>query len=130
LPVAIYRSDEGRFGDRDAIGTTDLDRIAFFAPDKLAPGLVPVYETRDEGRVKLTTVRPAGQGEPIVAFYVLPSESTERLAPTRPLYELVHSLSGERTYSTETSPEVESSGPIGFVWENPVQYVWNIGSNG
>jgi hypothetical protein len=135
LPVAVYRraeeeeeEDTWRLATRQRLaGGETPTQIAFFAPDRAQPGVVPVYERNGPGGQTVLEVVPAAQaagaGSADPLFYALPAE-TESFPPTTTLlYEFVDEKAQRRIYATldETSPEgyQRASKPLCRVWKNP-----------
>jgi len=143
LPVAVYRLDEEEGPDRFA--TADrLDRpgsrpVAFFACDRQAEGMLPLYAVKTPTRATVLRASPEDLGpkgrppddpqgpspdaatEPL--FYALPAEMPSPPESTVPLYEHVHADGDRVAYRTGDSPS-----PPGYrrvepavcrVWRDP-----------
>lgn len=125
LPVAIRNISEGEFPNRFSSTPTDADRpIAFFAPDRSAPGLVPISVGQSQDRHlgltgpdnDLLTVSQA----PV--FFALPPDTENPPKATTLLYEFLDA-DGRRAYSTD--PDWSSPGfqrtekPLCRVWKDP-----------
>lgn len=117
LPVAVYDTGgQGQAADlkpgADAAGAG----IAFFAPDRPAPGTVPVW-IRDGALI----VQDGPEGQP-AAFHLLPADAENPAVTTTPLWEY-QGPDGARRYSVE--PERQWPGfsraerPVGRVWADP-----------
>jgi hypothetical protein len=131
LPVAIYEAEtEGdvRLGSHSVVAPQSPDRVAFFAPDRTAPGTIPIYERESDGKRGLTTERPSGDSAPL--FHGLPADTANAPAMTKPLYEFAKS-DGGRVYSTQTelSSFTRTERPICLVWENPLRLTWAAKGN-
>lgn len=134
LPVPVYTLGDP---DRPAAFAThaDLPRrgeprpIAFFAPDRPAPGLIAV--TRDGTNVgtpirnlaaaEITGTRPPNR---TVLFYALPADASDPPAATVPLFEYVHS-DGRKVWSTDEAWSADgyrrSDQPLCRVWTSPTR---------
>lgn len=126
LPVAVYRTDDGRLVRRSTADNVQPERVAFFALDRAVEGAVPVYAT-DNG-LRLATTAPYVSDEQSPAFYGLPADATEPPDSSRPLYEFVHSSTKTRIYATdENAPGGQyqrQAKPICRVWQNSLRFAW------
>jgi hypothetical protein len=107
--------------------------IAFFAPDRPAPSLIPIYEQTDEhGQQFLRTgaaspgPRDAGDGtaKPEPIFYALAADAPNPPRTTTPLYEFISADGQRRGYSTDLNwrqPDYRrQEKPLCRVWRNPM----------
>jgi len=132
LPVPVYNVASGKLPNRFATGRTAHPdptswRIAFFAPDRAAPGTVPVYAVPLAGEgmrlsVGAPTARPAEkEGSPLC--YALPADMKNPPAATIPLYEFIGEDGSARAYSTDASASFEGcrrrEPAICRVWQSP-----------
>ena len=134
LPVAVYDlSDDTtacRFATRRELRTDERPlRVAFFACDRPASGLVPVYTVSDGAiMARLTlqapTVAPTASA-PVAAFYALPPDGD----PNRPTvvgpYEVTSADGKQHSYTTETREAARpgfarAEKPVCYVWRNPL----------
>lgn len=101
--------------------------IAFFAPDRPAPGLVPLYRENlpNAGcRLAVTQPKQADQSKaPLVVFHGLPSNSAKTSAATVELWEFVGDDGVRRVYSTHAKRSEpgfrRQDRPICRVWRSP-----------
>ncbi|HEY3284782.1 MAG TPA: hypothetical protein VGN26_21115 [Armatimonadota bacterium] len=98
----------------------------FCAPDRPAPGLVPVYWRKSgsgPGRLEVSAERGSAQDRSL--FYALPPAADKPSPATLPVYEWVREVDGSRTYTigTEVGPEGyrRSPEPLCRVWSNRCQ---------
>jgi hypothetical protein len=126
LPVPVYEltaSLPGNFVTKKGVapGTSPL-AAAFLAPERQAPGTVPVGWS---GPSCATPRRLTVGGTPAdVLFYALPPGTSPLPPKTVPLYEYSHA-DGRRAYSLNASLALSgftrSTTPIAHVWENPLR---------
>jgi len=132
LPVPVYYRDGdptkglllGNAADRNGL-------IAFFAPDRAAPGTIPVYlEPGRASEARALTTRPsAAVDRPVPPlFYALPPDAKDPPPTTAPLYEWTHPAGG-RAYATADPPGLtgfrRSESPLCRVWTSPISpAVW------
>ncbi len=125
LPVAIRTpAGEGSSSVFASGGDHPDWPIAFFAPDRPAPGFVPVFESKtgheglslgDKGEIER-------EGRP-PRFYALPANSPDRPSVVVPVW-VYRSEAGSFVYSTD--PGLDRPGlkrqeaPLAYVWPNPV----------
>ena len=122
LPAPVYETTAAdgtpHFAAPQPVGEP-ASRIAFFAPDRPKPGLIPLY-AGDRGA--LLTLPPAGAGAAPV-FFVLSPEASDHPAAAAPLYDDVDNQSGRHSYSLSANPAgpgfTRQPHPIGYVWPNP-----------
>ena len=129
LPVPIYAlTGAGEAGPVGPGGGAHPERhgkpIVFFAPDRPAPGTVPVYGvTNTRGGQDL--VFGKGEGDPL--FHALPPTSKNQTMSVEPLIEFVHDDGIRHAYSTDaewTAAEYRRTGKVlGFVWRNPIRLI-------
>jgi hypothetical protein len=133
LPVPIYDVSPGNLPNRFVTGQqAQLDptswRIAFFAPDRPAPGLVSVDAVADaKGNLALIVGTPIGQSAESAGrkplFYALPADAKSPPATTAPLYEFVTSDKSSRAYSVDaawSAPGYQrNEKPLCLVWRSP-----------
>jgi hypothetical protein len=136
LPVPIYRvsaaADQYVAGYRFKNHLTSA-AIAFFAPDRPAPSLIPIYEQTDEhGQRSLRAgaasagPRDAGDGtaKPELIFYALAADAANPPRTTTPLYEFISTDGVKRGYSTDMnwtqSGYHRQEKPLCRVWRNPI----------
>jgi hypothetical protein len=72
LPVPVYHDAEktGRYGTKQDFDRADLD-LVWFAPDRPAPGTLPIYQIADQNGIRLTP--KAGKNARKV-FFALPTD--------------------------------------------------------
>ncbi|MEP0842653.1 MAG: hypothetical protein HRF43_08065 [Phycisphaerae bacterium] len=131
LPVAVYRRS-GPDGERLASGGPQPDppasaEVAFFAPDRPGPGLVPVWATQEGGGTGLragqsgASAATAGDASGPV-FFAQPADASEPAPATLPLFAYTDSA-GRRRYAVEGDPVAStwrrSDQPICRVWKRP-----------
>jgi hypothetical protein len=99
-------------------------RAEFCAPDRMGPGLVPIYWRKSEnGSGRLSVGAPGEVDGAKVLFYALPADTEKPSPATLPLYEWVRESDGARVYSTD--PDTvragyrREAGPVCRVWGNP-----------
>jgi hypothetical protein len=124
LPVAVY--DRGgalpsNFATKQTLGI-DMPplEVAFFAPDRPAPGLLPVAWSGPACAKRQLVVGGAPSSPPL--FYAIPPEATPKPAKTIPLYEYTHP-DGNRAYSVQPNlalPGFVRGSALMYVWENPI----------
>ena len=130
LPVPVYRVNTTRelFATEGNLPPHSISASpAFFACDRAAPGLVPVYARPSGVRTtRLTTGVPATMPETsaIPAFYALPPGETPARPTVVALYEFVLPDSSERVYSIDQElfqpGFTRTEKPICYVWRNPL----------
>jgi hypothetical protein len=107
-------------------GTTPSGRAEFCAPDRMGPGLIPVYwrkEGSGPGRLAAGAPGVAPDSRAKILFYALPANAEKPSPVTLPLYEWTRESDGERFYSTD--PDAGRAGyrrepqPVCRVWRNP-----------
>ena len=120
LPVPVYRREGGVGlvpGPRPA-----GSRVAFFAPDRPAPGTVPVFEAEDGESPRLVLAAP-GAGPPL--FFALPADAPGPPPTAVPLHEFVGPAGTPRAYSTEPSWPApgyrRADRPACLVWRAPAR---------
>ncbi|MGB9624165.1 MAG: hypothetical protein ACPMAQ_04825, partial [Phycisphaerae bacterium] len=132
LPVPVYNVASGKLPNRFATGRTSQPdpatwRIAFFAPDRAAPGTIPVYAVPLAGAgmrlsVGTPSAGPKEAGGPPLC-YALPADMKNPPAATTPLYEFVSEDGAARAYSTDASASFEgyrrSEQALCRVWQSP-----------
>ena len=124
LPVAVYDRGgalPGHFATKQALSVEmpPLD-VAFFAPDRPAPGLVPVAWSGPACGARRLIVGGSPNTPPL--FYAIPPDATPKPAKTIPLYEYAHP-DGRRAYSVQPNlalPEFVRGNALMYVWENPI----------
>ncbi|SET00899.1 Ricin-type beta-trefoil lectin domain-containing protein [Stigmatella erecta] len=126
LPVPIYdlgTALPGTFVTKQGVapGTAPL-AAPFLAPDRQAPGTVPVGWT---GAACGTGRRLVAGGTPAeVLFYALPPTTSPLPPKTLPLYEYTHT-DGRRAYSLNANLGLagftRTAQPLAYVWENPLR---------
>lgn len=130
LPVAIYRDPQGQLGDRSQVEPQSSEQLGFFALDRPAPGAVPIYAAAGQLTTAVPEAAPEGLAEVEPRFYALPADASDRPATTAPLFEFIHTETGERYYSIgENAPSADyqrQAEPLGYVWANPLRCVWQI----
>ncbi|HEY3281595.1 MAG TPA: hypothetical protein VGN26_04925, partial [Armatimonadota bacterium] len=107
-------------------GTHPGAKPGFCAPDRPAPGLVPVYWSEDGSRAGKLVIGPErGSSQERPLFYALPAAADKPSPATLPVYEWVREADGLRTYTvgTEVGPEGyrRSPEPLCRVWSNRCQ---------
>ncbi|EPX57826.1 hypothetical protein D187_004705 [Cystobacter fuscus DSM 2262] len=126
LPVPVYdlgTSLPGTFVTKKGVAPGSAPLAApFLAPDRQAPGTVPVgWNVPSCGTGRRLVV---GGSMPDVLFHALPPGTSPLPAKTVGLYEYSHT-DGRRAYSINASLSLagftRSSTPIAYVWENPVR---------
>ncbi|HON66363.1 MAG TPA: hypothetical protein PLS23_07685 [Phycisphaerae bacterium] len=143
LPVPVYvlgdPTEPAVFATaRDLPGDRKARTIAFFAPDRPAPGLVAVC--RDTARARpgaasdaiggllLVNSDTATSGK-VVLFYALPADAKEPPATTVPLYEYTHS-DGRKVWTTEEAWPGEgftrAAKPVCRVWKSPTRLAYPL----
>lgn len=137
LPVPVYCLSEpaepqafATAGDLPEKGKARL--IAFFAPDRAAPGLVAVC--RDHGEInsptRSLTVKAtdgdsaAGAGKNVL-FYALPPDVKDPPAASVPLFEYTRESDGSKFWSAAENASVagcrKSDRPLCRVWQSPTR---------
>ena len=131
LPVAIYHTvcDDGRIYHHGANGKpVSPEAIAFFALDRPTPESVPIYQSKVQGGMELSTTPPESNPEQAVAFYALPAKTIDPPATTEALYRSTNMKTGEIRYITESMrPQAgfkRDAKPLCLVWKNPINYTW------
>ncbi|NQT15816.1 MAG: hypothetical protein HQ582_23880, partial [Planctomycetes bacterium] len=135
LPVAFYNLSDGedaspRLGSADRLDRPRSKRPAvFFACDRPAEGMVPVYEVPTDGpqprlHVGAPPQSPADtQLEPL--FYALPPDAESPPDSTVPLYRHVHSDGQKCLYlpgSSRLVPDYRRvDPPLCLVWRDPTK---------
>ena len=132
LPVPVYRrgaaDDISRLTTRQLLAEGEVPtQIAFFAPDRAKPGVVPVYARETPGGRTVLEVAPsakaAGAGQTNLLFYALPADRESFPPTTTLLYEFVDEATQRRIYATsdETLPDGyrREAKPLCRVWKNP-----------
>jgi hypothetical protein len=124
LPVAVYDRGgalPGNFATKQGLrlDTPPLD-VAFFAPDRPAPGLLPVAWSGPECEARRLVVGAPPNTPPL--FYAVAPDATPKPAKTVALYEYAHP-DGRRAYSVLPNlalPDFVRGSPLMYVWENPM----------
>jgi hypothetical protein len=121
LPVAVYRSGDGRLQSRPPFGLGHRPaemRVAFFAKDREGEGTVPIVERLVGDRTEL---RVADPGHPAPIFHALPADLADPPPGTTPLF-AYQVDSGEVRYATEADAP-DGSRQVGEaicrVWRRP-----------
>jgi hypothetical protein len=93
--------------------------VAFFAPDRPAPGLVPVYSEKRDHRETIAT-RPESGERAAILFYALPAD-TKNPPPTTALLCEDTSVDGHVLRIEETDPATDNPQlhAICRVWKSP-----------
>jgi hypothetical protein len=131
LPVPVY----GVAGPGPGLATLERlpapvrpHAIAFFAPDRPAPGLVAVCRSDRGGRAGLAT-RPADgpTAADEVVFYALPPGPQAPPATTLPLWEYTRD-DGTRTWSVQESlpGHRRAPSPLCRVWKSPTRLTYPL----
>ena len=124
LPVAVYDRGgalPGHFATKQALSVEmpPLD-VAFFAPDRPAPGLVPVAWSGPACETRRLIVGGSANTPPL--FYAIPPDAMPKPAKTISLYEYAHP-DGRRAYSVQPNlalPDFARGSAVVYVWENPI----------
>ena len=131
LPVAVYDlSDDGvpdRFGTaRDARTRNQPVSVAFFAPDRPAPGTVPVCAAPNGQGLAVpstSSTADAGTSGELPLFYAIPADAKNPPATTTPLYEFVEENGKRRAYTADADWSRQgfrrSPQPLCRVWKSP-----------
>jgi hypothetical protein len=125
LPVAIYAGSgekpPARFGTVSQLMKGKTAPIAFFALDRPGEGTKPIYAGPTGA---LQTHKPEDRNA-LALFHALPADHREPPLTTTPLYEFVHTDSGQHAYSTDrdwgSSGYQRAEKPICLVWRNPTR---------
>ena len=131
LPVPVY--DLGAELPGDFATKRDLPaaqgepgRAQFFAPDRPAPGLVPIAWS---GAACASRRLIAGETATPPLFYAHPPGSAALPDNALALHELAHP-DGRRAYTVDPALElpgfVRASAPLAFVWPNPIRIAFPI----
>ncbi|RPI87807.1 MAG: hypothetical protein EHM42_04885 [Planctomycetaceae bacterium] len=140
LPVPIYRTAVGKAaatelrprpagvrtpasGQWQGSPVAQFNSISFFAPERPAPGLVPVYLIAGPGKTVKLSLKPAGDHaneQPV--FYVVPQDAREPPPATVPL-NVFRLKSGGLDYSASADERTDGAdrepSPLGRVWKTP-----------
>lgn len=125
IPVPVYGNGDGTFRmGGSAHDLPDLDRIAFYACDKLGNGLVPIVATG--GATKPGLKAAAGDSADAVVFYALPADAPDTTTTVKlreyalPDGTLHYVPDGQEPPAGATSKDVA----VCRVWRNPVDCVY------
>ncbi len=130
LPVPVYRlagGEDGLFRTRADLPAERRGRsVPFFAPDRPAEGLVPVFEVRrPDGRMELR-VGPDATGQ--LLFYALPADTAEPPDTAVPLHVFVDSTGGRPEYHVDQPAAsigvTRLDKPLCLVWRSPTRLRW------
>lgn len=133
LPVPVYASASAKGPARlrtirAAAAPPPLKEIAFFAPDRAAPGMVAVYQSQDDTAGGLRVVSGDGAAAPKdtnALFYALPADASGPPVTSVPLYEWVSENGKGHVYSTREDMTLEgyrrNAQALCRVWRNPYQ---------
>ncbi len=135
LPVPVYNlgdpAEPRAFATAEALPKEHKPRpIAFFSPDRAAPGLIPIC--RDSGDITSpirsltakTTESAAGDipGKAVL-FYALPPDVKEPPAASVPLFEYTRESDGSKFWAAGENGSVQgyrkSDRPLCRVWKSP-----------
>jgi hypothetical protein len=116
LPVPVYRSSSKVFN------TGQGEDIAFYALDRPAQGMVPVYE--DSNQLRLGAPLMAAQaGKPAPLFYALPPDTPSPPNTTTFLREFRHRDGTHAIYATQPDPPTADYQPVVKplfrIWRDP-----------
>ncbi len=120
LPVAIRSAPEAPT-NRFTSNLEHLDwPVAFFAPDRPAPGCVPVFPKDAEGGLVLGgSDETERDGHPPL-FYAIPPDAKDRPEASVPLYAYTHEEAGKPLYYSARPLSLKSFHRL----EEPIAYVW------
>lgn len=141
LPVPVYAlgnaAEPGAFATAEFLPAEQASRaIAFFAPDRSAPGLLAVK--RDAGEIsspiRALTAEPPKPGtsspQADVLFYALPADAKDPPATTLPLFEYTRQDDGRKVWTTNDKWSVEgfrrTEKPLCRVWKNPTSLTYPL----
>jgi hypothetical protein len=128
LPVAVYSRDGDAIPDRFRAGLSPEGEfkwsdVAFFAFDRPADNVVPIYAVSGEDGAMRLSREPAEQLNDAPLFYAIPPDAADRPEATVPLLEFLNSGSGRFAYSADPNWRRDgfrrSEGPLAYVWPNP-----------
>jgi hypothetical protein len=133
LPVPVYRYQDPkpRYRHHGAIpASVGRRERAFFAPDRLRAGTMPIHELidRETGGVILTrTDYDLLTGEKLpVAFHAVAPGGGAPPPNTAPLYEYTSVDTGERYYSVRPPKDIAryhmAPEPLCLVWRSPIDF--------
>lgn len=120
LPVAI-RSPSLEQPDRFASGLEHPEwPVAFFAPDRPAPGCVPVFSKDSDGGLDLGARDETERDGHPPLFYAFPPDAKDRPKATVPLYRYQRE-DNKPLYSARplTKPFKREKEPVAYVWPSP-----------
>lgn len=130
LPVPVYRlgkDEAGLFRTRASLPANHRERsVPFFAPDRPAEGLVPVFEVRGVDGATELRVGPDTSGQ--LLFYALPADTAEPPATAVPLHVFADNAGSRREYHVEQSNAstglTRQDKPLCLVWRSPTRLRW------
>jgi hypothetical protein len=116
LPVPVYRSSSKGFD------TVKGEGIAFYALDRPAQGMVPVYQESTKLRLG-APLMAAEAGKPVPLFYALPPDITSPPNTTTLLREFRHRDGTQAIYAPQLDPSSADyqivAKPLCRVWRDP-----------
>ncbi|MBW3543364.1 MAG: hypothetical protein KY476_24180, partial [Planctomycetes bacterium] len=128
LPVAVYRSGDVPTADSLASraahgGPAAFDSLAFFAPDRPAPGTRPVRIVANDDSRQSALVLGDEREKAAAVFYALPPDVDDPPETTVPLYVFCDAAQDRFAYSTNRDCQHEGferlEQPLCRVWTSP-----------
>lgn len=139
LPVPVYTltdpAQPAAFATSDNLPKEHKPRvIAFFAPDRPAPGLVAICRDQAsiDAPIKSLAAKPAEQpaGDLNVLFYALPADAKEPPATTVPLFEYTRQSDKRKVWTTNDNWTTEgftrAAQPLCRVWKSPTKLMYPL----